>query len=43
MVGSADSQSLTSKIIKILRITNEPLSAHAISDLYHLPYWKRTI
>ncbi|NHJ49265.1 MAG: hypothetical protein FK733_15865 [Asgard group archaeon] len=33
-----DTQSLTSKIIKILRVTNEPLSAHAISELYSLTY-----
>lgn len=32
----AKNQSLTSKIVKILRITNEPLSAHAISEMYHL-------
>ncbi len=32
----AKNQSLTSKIIKILRITNEPLSAHAISETYGL-------
>lgn len=38
MAKSRDTQSLTSKIIKILRITNEPLSAHAINELYGLPY-----
>jgi len=31
-------ETLTSKIIKILRITNEPLSAHAISDTYKFNY-----
>ena len=36
MTELAKNQSLTSKIIKILRITNEPLSAHAISDTYKL-------
>ncbi|HUT82530.1 MAG TPA: hypothetical protein VMZ29_15130 [Candidatus Bathyarchaeia archaeon] len=40
MSDNRDSQSLTSKIIKILRITNEPLSAHAINELYGLPYKK---
>jgi hypothetical protein len=40
MSESRDAQSLTSKIIKILRVTNEPLSAHAISDLYSLSYTK---
>ncbi len=36
----AENQSLTSRVIKILRITNEPLSAHAISDVYRLNYKK---
>jgi DNA-binding transcriptional regulator GbsR (MarR family) len=40
MANSSDTQSLTSRIIKILRITNEPLSAHAINELYGLPYKK---
>jgi predicted transcriptional regulator len=35
-----EQQSLESKIIKILRITNEPLSAHALSDIYNLSYSK---
>ena len=38
MTSRRDSQSLHSKVIKILRITNEPLSAHAINELYGLPY-----
>jgi hypothetical protein len=40
MSKSRDAQSLTSKIIKILRVTNEPLSAHALSEMYFLPYKK---
>lgn len=38
MANERDSQSLQSKVIKILRITNEPLSANAISELYGLSY-----
>ncbi len=38
MGNTTDTQSLTSQIIKILRITTEPLSAHAISDIYNLKY-----
>ncbi len=38
MGNTTDKQSLTSQIIKILRITTEPLSAHAISDIYDLKY-----
>ncbi|MBD3192773.1 MAG: hypothetical protein GF308_19190 [Candidatus Heimdallarchaeota archaeon] len=40
MADFSEQQSLESKIIKILRITNEPLSAHAISDIYDLSYDK---
>ncbi len=40
MLKKIDDQSLTSKIIKILRVTSEPLSAHAISDSYRLNYSK---
>lgn len=40
MSTKTDEQSLTSKIIKILRVTSEPLSAHAISDSYRLTYSK---
>lgn len=40
MGNSTDKQSLTSQIIKIMRTTTEPLSAHAISDIYSLTYSK---
>ncbi|NHK30205.1 MAG: hypothetical protein FK730_02560 [Asgard group archaeon] len=40
MTTKTEEQSLTSKIIKILRVTSEPLSAHAISDAYRLNYSK---
>ena len=40
MGPALDEQSLTSQIIKILRITTEPLSAHAISDIYGFEYKK---
>ena len=40
MGPASDDQSLTSQIIKILRITTEPLSAHAISDIYGYDYKK---
>lgn len=35
-----EQQSLESKIIKILRITNEPISPHALSEIYFLNYSK---
>ncbi|TFG01570.1 MAG: hypothetical protein EU542_06735 [Promethearchaeota archaeon] len=40
MPDFSEQQSLESKIIKILRITNEPLSAHALSDIYNFSYTK---
>ncbi|MFW9923696.1 MAG: hypothetical protein ACFFDW_10470 [Candidatus Thorarchaeota archaeon] len=36
----SEKPSLQSKIIKILRISSEPLSAHSISETYHLSYSK---
>ena len=38
LVVSKKEQSIISQVIKILRITNEPLSAHAISEIYSLSY-----
>lgn len=44
MVNDSEDQTLTSKILKVLRITNEPLSAHAIDEIYGFGYSKvRTI
>ena len=40
MSGQTTDESLISKLIKILRISNEPLSAHAINQYYKLPYKK---
>lgn len=38
MTSETREQSLTSKILKVLRITSEPLSAHAISETYGFSY-----
>ncbi|MBD3189670.1 MAG: hypothetical protein GF308_03455 [Candidatus Heimdallarchaeota archaeon] len=38
MPQALDRQELTSRLIKILRISIEPLSAHAISDMYNFSY-----
>ncbi|NHJ04781.1 MAG: hypothetical protein EAX90_08155 [Candidatus Heimdallarchaeota archaeon] len=38
MTSETGEQSLTSKILKVLRITSEPLSAHAISEIYGFSY-----
>ena len=40
MGNSSEKQSLTSQIIKILRVTTEPLSANAISEIYQISYAK---
>lgn len=40
MTNDSNEQSLTSKILKVLRITNEPLSAHAINEIYGFGYAK---